>query len=137
MNEEVHCMRPQALAEYLIQRYRVQPGQGLCLVLGQRDAGDNFQALNAWVHEAVRRHHELCLFEQVQAIEQELCRLMVDSGVVDEAAIADATPAGWVAEIFGHKPVSTNVHAPGRTSRPRTGPYPENIIPFPTGPHRA
>ena len=132
MNEAVLRVRPRALAEYLRHRYAVQPGQGLCLVLGHPDAGDNGQALTAWVRDAVERHGGLGLCDQVQTIEHELCGLMVDAGIVDEAALGCAVPAGVVARIFGRTPINNSALAPTPSTRSRVDA--DNVIPFRGGP---
>ena len=134
MNEEALRISPQALAEYLVHRYRVQHGHGLCLVLGRLDASDNFQALSAWVLDAIKRHSGVDLCEQVQTIEKELCRLMVDAGIVEEDALDYAAPAGLIAGIFERTSASAAARTTGRARRSRTGPYSENIVPFPIRP---
>ncbi|TVQ30424.1 MAG: hypothetical protein EA370_13720 [Wenzhouxiangella sp.] len=135
MNDAILRLRPQALTEYFLARYVIQPGQGLCLVLGQPDAGDNAQALAAWVRDAVERHDGLDLCDQVHAIERELCRLMVDAGMADDPAARHALPAALVARVFGPKRLSPCDRQPGRAGRRRKAGSSDNVIPFPTGSH--
>ena len=131
MTDTVLRIRPQALADYFHQRYRVQPGRGLCLVLGEPEGNDNHQALASWVEDALDRHKGIEPCEQVQAVEGELCRLMIDAGIVDEPVQGYPVPAGLVARIFG---ASANDQA-HRSSRRASGRHAHsagsNVIAFP------
>ena len=130
MNEPTLPIRPQAVADYLRHRYQVQPGKSLCMVLGQPDVGDNYQALSAWAHGAVFRHSELPPMEQVRAIEHELATLMFESGVVDEWPEAREMPASLVARLFDPYNVRERQSQRERLLARVLGRKASNVIPF-------
>ena len=113
MNEATTQLRPQAVAEYIRYRFRVQPGQSLCIALGHPDELDNFGALNAWTVGAVKRHAGGDVDEQIARIESELCQRMLEAGIVDQILEPFPVPVGVIAQVC----------APSRTKcrkRPRS-----------------
>ena len=111
MTELTQQMRPQAVSDYLCQRYRIQPGQALCVALNQPRASDNYQALLAWVREIIQDYRDLEPAQQVSAIEYELCERMIAAGFIDGSEDGYDVPAHALANLFDA--------VPGRSSQKR------------------
>ena len=133
MTETTLRIRPQAVSDYLHYRYRIQPGQALCLVLNQPAARDNYQALAAWVREsleALEASHGLDPVKQVECIEYELCEHLVDSGLAAGPIDGYEVPALVLGRLYETVPVRRSDH-PGRSYH-RSPPRPSaNVIRFP------
>lgn len=133
MNETTLQVRPEAMAQYLMYRYQIQPGQCLCVALGQPATPDNTAALVAWVRGALDIYHDAPLDLQIELIEQDLCRLMVDAGLVEDPAQSCPIPASLIAGVFGRRPARTPVRQMQAGRRRDRGA--DNIVPFPGGDH--
>lgn len=100
MTDRKPLLRARAVADYMRYRHRIQHGKSLCLALGQPQARDNLEALQAWVSEALARYHGLPPRDQVRALDRALCRRMLDAGLVDEIPDAREVPLPNVAAMY-------------------------------------
>ena len=130
MTEATLRIRPQAVSDYLRYRYRIQAGQALCLVLDQPVARDNYQALAAWVREALEVYQGLDPVKQVECIEHELCEHLVDSGLGDGPIDGYEVPAPVLGRLYETVPVRRSVH-PGRSYHCCSPRPSANVITFP------
>ena len=130
MTESKLRVRPQALADYLCQRYRIQPGQALCVSLGQPQTGDNHRAVQAWVREVIEDYRDLDPNDQVRQIDSALCSLMIETGIIDDLTEGYEVSTNTVAHLFESRPRQPSVFL-GRSLRPRpNGVTADNVIDF-------
>ena len=130
MDQNNPTLRPQAVTDYLRYRYRIQPGQALCLVLDQPLARDNYQALAAWVRESLEACQGLEPVEQVDFIERDLCEHLVKSGLTDGPIDGYEVPAPILGRLYETAPLRRSGH-PGRGYQ-RCSPRPSaRVITFP------
>ncbi|MDZ7790334.1 MAG: hypothetical protein U5L08_07575 [Xanthomonadales bacterium] len=101
MHKSFPQLRPKALADFLWYRYEIQPGQALCVALGQPDANDNYEALVAWTREAIdHRTAEVGLVDSVTQIEGDLIERLYDAGLASDVVEARPVPDRLVHRLF-------------------------------------
>lgn len=99
MDQTTLSLRPQAVADYLRHRFRIQPGEGLRRALGEPATKDNYHALNAWVIKALARFQGPDLVQRIQCIEADLLRRMYEAGLNDQLCETFPVPVGVIASI--------------------------------------
>jgi len=96
-------IRPQTIADYLWHRFQIQPGQALCLALGQPESRDNHDALVAWSRDRLEGSHDAQRVEKISMIETDLCECLHDAGLVDDTIELQPVPDRFAAGLF--KPI--------------------------------
>lgn len=100
MHNSIPRIRPQALADFLWHRYEIQPGQALCVALGQPEANDNYAALVAWSREAVDRWAAVGLVDPIGQIEGDLIERLYDVGLATDVVDVRPVPDRLVRRLF-------------------------------------
>ena len=100
MVQNTPTLRPRAVADYLSHRFRFQPGEALCVALGQPDSRDNYQALAAWVEQVLPRHLGADLDDVLQRLEADLYGRMCEAGLIDQVGETFPVPVGVVARLW-------------------------------------
>ena len=100
MDQNTPILRPRAVADYMRHRFRVQPGEALCIALGQPDARDNYQALAAWAEQVLPRYLGADLDEIIQHMEADLCGRMCEAGLIEQLDETFPVPVGVVAQLW-------------------------------------
>lgn len=130
MNESIPRLRPQALADYLWHRYQIQPGQAMCLALGQPETRDNHEALVAWAREAIERYRIKGPEDLVNLIEGDLFEQMFDAGLVGGMVEMQPVPDTVATRLFG-APESRHAERTGiRAQHPASHSHSNNVIDF-------
>ena len=129
MNEPYLRVRPKALTDFLIQRYRIQPGDALCLPLGHPEAPDHYRALYYWCLDRLALYHRFVPDEQVNLIQSDLEQLLVEEGG-DAPVEACEVSAGSVADLFETTARLPRVFPARQLGRRPKRPTRNNIIPF-------
>jgi|GEM_PF-6347583 len=93
-------IRPQTVADYLWHRFQIQPGQALCLALGQPGSRDNHEALVAWTRDRLEGSHDGALVEKIPMIETDLCECLQDAGLVGDTIELQPVPDRVAAALF-------------------------------------
>ena len=99
MEQSTNTLRPRAVADYLRHRFRIQPGEALCIALGEPGSRDNYQALTAWVVRALARFQDSDLELRIQRIETDLCVRMCEAGIIDQLHDTFPVPVSVIAEL--------------------------------------
>ena len=129
MNEPRLRVRPKALTDFLIQRYRIQPGHALCVPLGHPEAPDHYRALYYWCLDKLAQYHRFVPDEQVCLIQKELERLLVafdGDAPVEPCEVS----AGSIARLFETTPRLPRVFPARQLGRRPKRPTRNNVIPF-------
>lgn len=92
--------RPTAVADYLRHRYRIQPGEALCIALGEPEASDNYEALTTWAAKALARGDGLDLDHELRRIEAELCARMCETGLIDQFHETFPVPVNVISRLY-------------------------------------
>ncbi len=93
-------IRPQTVADYLWHRLQIQPGQALCLALGQPESRDNHEALIVWTRDRLEGSPDAELVEQISMIETDLCECLQDAGLVGDTIELQPVPDRFAAGLF-------------------------------------